>query len=154
MRTILKPGILALTIVGLFMGLLPAAAASGGPPRFTVGPYHFQSPSFKIDSKDATDVVMPTFTIAPGQSNGWHIHPGPGFVMVTQGTLTLYRFDGDSCTKSVYGPGEGFVEAPGQVHTARNEGTTALVGQATFIGVPVGQSFRTTVAAPTGANCP
>gem|GEM_PF-5757208 len=42
--------------------------------------------------------------------------------------MTLYRVDGDSCTKSVFGPGEGYVEAPGQVHTARNEGTTPLTG--------------------------
>src|SRR5579864_2441168 len=89
------------------------ALAATGPTHATVGPFHYQSNDFKIDSKGTTEVVMPTFSIAPGTSNKWHTHPGPGFIIVTQGTLTLYRaLDDGSCAKSVYNAGEGYVEAP------------------------------------------
>ena len=148
-----------LPLVVAFAGLLTAAisvqlaGASGGPPTATIGPYHFQSNDFKIDSKSRSDVVMPSFTILPGHSNHWHVHPGPGYIIVTAGTLTLYRSTAAGCERSSYGPGEGFVEAPGQVHIARNEGTTALTGVATFLDVPAGTgAFRTTVPAPD--NCP
>ena len=144
-----------LAIAGLLSAAISVqlAGAGGGPPTATVGPYHFHSNDFKIDSKAPSDVVMPSFTILPGHSNRWHVHPGPGYIIVTAGTLTLYRSTDAGCERTSYGPGEGFVEVPGQVHIARNEGTTTLTGVATFLDVPAGTgAFRTTVAAP--ANCP
>src|SRR4026207_474384 len=30
-------------------------------------------------------------TIAPGGTTGWHMHPGPHLIVVTEGTLTYYR---------------------------------------------------------------
>src|SRR5436190_23090887 len=31
-------------------------------------------------------------------SSGWHTHPGPSLVIVTQGTVTEYRGDDPTCT--------------------------------------------------------
>lgn len=140
--------------VGALVLTAGLAFAASPPSHATVPGFHFQTNDFKIDSKGSTEVVMPTFTINPGLSNGWHTHPGPGFIIVTSGTLTLYRaLDDGTCDRSVFGPGEGFVEAPGQVHIARNEGTVPLTGVATFLDVPAGTTaFRTSVAAP--AACP
>lgn len=146
------PMIMATT---LLLAGIPAAEAiaTTGPPTATVGPYHFQSDTFKIFSKVPTDVVMLQVAIAPAHSNGWHVHPGPAFVIVTAGTLTLYRSTDSGCDRTTYGPGQGFMETPGQVHIARNEGTTGETGVATFLNVPAGTgAFRTSVPAP--ANCP
>jgi len=138
----------------LFLASVPAAqaVATGGPPTATIGPYHFHSDTFEIFSKEATDVVTVPVMIAPSHSNGWHVHPGPAFVIVTAGTLTLYRATDSGCDRSTYGPGQGFVEAPGLVHIARNEGTTLVTGFATILNVPAATgAFRTNVAPPD--NC-
>src|SRR5687768_6519248 len=34
--------------------------------------------------------------IAPGGHTGWHSHPGPVFVMITAGTMTLEQADGST----------------------------------------------------------
>jgi len=126
MTTMKRNFLFGLAIAGLLSAAISVqlAGAGGGPPTATVGPYHFHSNDFKIDSKEPSDVVMPSFTILPGHSNRWHVHPGPGYIIVTAGTLTLYRSTDAGCERTSYGPGEGFVEVPGQVHIARNEGTT------------------------------
>jgi hypothetical protein len=35
-------------------------------------------------------------------SSGWHTHPGPSLVIVTQGTVTAYDGDDPTCTPHVY----------------------------------------------------
>ena len=47
---------------------------------------------------DVEDIVMIEFTIAPGGYFGWHRHGGPVWVVVKQGTLTLYDSDDETCT--------------------------------------------------------
>jgi len=123
--------------------------------RATLDPYHFDSNDFKIFQKDRQDIVMRQLTLAPGGSAGWHFHPGPSFVIVTQGTLSLYQASDPTCTAQRFGPGEGFVEAPGEdhVHIARNEGTTPLVIVITFLDVPIGRPFRLDAPAPQPDNC-
>lgn len=37
------------------------------------------------------DVTALRITLPPGASTGWHRHPGPGFMVVTQGAVTIYR---------------------------------------------------------------
>jgi quercetin dioxygenase-like cupin family protein len=129
------------------------AYASAGPIHATVGPFHFQSSDFKIDSKQPTDVVVAQVVLTTGKTSGWHTHPGPGFVIVTSGTLTVYRLTDDgTCSKNHYQSGEGFVEAPGQVHIAKNLGATTAQATATFLAVPPRDAFKTLVPAPSG--CP
>ncbi len=154
-------GILAL--FGIFVAVISAGpslatAPSGVGATFTyrapVDSYHFDSTDFKIFQKDREDIMMRQLTIAPGGSAGWHFHPGPSFVIVTQGTLSLYQANDPTCTAQRFGAGEGFVEAPGEdhVHIARNEGTTSVVLLVTFLDVPVGGAFR--LDAPRPGNCP
>lgn len=127
-------------------------AAATSPPRATLAPYHANTPDMKIDSKDAKDVVITQFSIAPGKSTGWHFHPGPTFIIVTAGTLTRYQADDPTCTGTPYGPNTGFFEAPGDVHIARNEGTESVVGMVAYLNVPIGGAVKTPVASP--GNCP
>jgi quercetin dioxygenase-like cupin family protein len=133
----------------------PAPAPAPAPPvHATVGGFHFSSDKFKINSEKRTEVVMPQITIHAGASSGWHTHPGPGFVIVTSGTLVLYQVIDDRCVKSTYGAGQGFVETPGDVHIARNEGASGdVTAVATFLDVAPGTTvYKTIVPAP--AACP
>ena len=146
-------GILTL-VIGSGTSLATAPSGFGAPftYRATVDPYHFQSNDFKVDQKNPQDVVVRQLTIAPGGNSGWHSHPGPVYVLVTQGTLTNYNAEDPTCTGTTISAGQGFVEPPRNVHIVRNEGTTTAVLVATFVDVPVGGSFR--IDAPRPGNCP
>ncbi len=55
-------------------------------------------------------------------SSGWHTHPGPSLVIVTQGTVTEYDGDDPACTPHVYSAGgpNSFVDiGGGAVHSSR-----------------------------------
>jgi quercetin dioxygenase-like cupin family protein len=105
-----------------------------------------------VKTKEDVDIVTSTATIAVGGYTGWHSHPGPVFVTVTKGTLTVYN--APKCEPEVYPAGTGFVEAsPKTVHMVRNEGTEEAQFAATFI-LPVGAVRRIDEPQPTGANCP
>ena len=57
-------------------------------------------------------------------STGWHTHPGPSLVIVTQGTVTAYEGDDPTCTPHVYSASgtNSFVDiGGGDVHIIRDE---------------------------------
>lgn len=154
----------------LVLGVLAAAVLSVGTALATPGsgvtstlfgraaldPFHIQTPDFKIHSKKPTDVVMRKTEIAVGGHSGWHTHPGPTFVIVTQGRLELTR--AEDCTPHVFGPGEekeGFVEIGNDVHIARNAGKVPVVAYVTQLNVPVEGAFTdSTVDFPANCNVP
>jgi len=77
---------------------------------------------------------------------GWHGHPGPIFITVTQGELTYYEYDDPTCTPHVVTAGHGFVDT-GRGHMVRNEsGQTAQ--DVSVIIAPVGGAFRSELPAP------
>jgi quercetin dioxygenase-like cupin family protein len=131
-------------IIGGLLLLTPlalAGAAQATPPsnshstqlgRIHLGPFHERSHGFTISSSHPTDTVVLTTTIDPGGSTGWHSHPGPAFIVVVRGTLTLY--DGND------------------PHIARNEGNTPVTVVQTYLDVPPGGSPRIDEPAP--GNCP
>jgi quercetin dioxygenase-like cupin family protein len=147
---------LAILAVVLGSGTSQATAPSGFSANFTyratLPPFHSDSNDYKMFQKNPQDVVMRQLTILPGGSSGWHSHPGPTYVLVVQGTDSLYEAADPTCTATNYGPGEGFVEPPGDVHVSRNEGSTNVVLLVTFLDVPVGGAFR--IDAPNPGNCP
>lgn len=97
------------------------------------------------------DVVVQSITIAPGGHSGWHSHPGQAIVVVKSGTFTSYTLK-DPCTPHDYPAGSVYIDPGyGNVHIARNNGTTALEIEVTYLDVPVGAPFRTDEAAP--ATC-
>ena len=132
----------------------PGSGFSRGPiSRATIDSHHWDSNDYKLFQKNAEDIVVFEVTIAPGGGSGWHSHPGPTYVIVTQGTASLYEAaDNPTCQARTFGPGQGFVELPGDVHNLRNNGSATLITQVVFLNVPAGGAFR--IEAPVPGNCP
>ena len=66
-----------------------------------------------------SDVYLTEVTFQPGGQTGWHSHPGPSLITVTEGTLTVYH---DDCTFETYSAGESFTDLGcGDIHNVRNE---------------------------------
>ena len=103
----------------------------------------------KIQTKRPVDVATLQVTFAKGGgSAGWHTHPGPVFVVIKSGEISVWN---ENCEKSVYGPGETFFEmGPKESMLVKNEDPdTDAVVVGTFI-VPVGAAPLTI---PTRHRC-
>jgi quercetin dioxygenase-like cupin family protein len=58
-----------------------------------------------INQAHGSNAVLQHLHFAPGQSTGWHTHPGPNIVAVVTGSFTLID---EHCVETEYGPGQGF----------------------------------------------
>jgi len=58
-----------------------------------------------INQAHGTNTVLQHLRFTPGQSTGWHTHPGPNIVMIVKGSFTLID---EHCIETQYGPGQGF----------------------------------------------
>ncbi|HJQ51494.1 MAG TPA: cupin domain-containing protein [Gaiellaceae bacterium] len=105
---------------------------------------------FRAHSIAPIDIVVRRHDYAPGASTGWHQHPGPIFITVTQGQLTYYEYDDPTCTPHVITAGQGFVDT-GDGHIVRNE-TDQPSEDISVITAPVGGAFRAELPAP-NPNC-
>jgi quercetin dioxygenase-like cupin family protein len=108
-------------------------------------PYTFQV-------QQPADVVVAKATVPPGASFGWHSHRAAVVAMVKSGTLSLYDSADPACTPRRYPAGQGFVEQPGHVHLARNEGRKPVVVLVTYLGLQHGVNPDVPAAKP--GNCP
>jgi len=127
-------------------GVTPTVLARG-----TYAPFHVKSPpgspvDFKAKAKSPIDIVVRKHDYAVGGYTGWHGHPGPVFITVTQGALTYYEYDDPSCTPHVVTVGHGFVDN-GVGHMVRNESGEPAQDVSVIIA-PVGGAFRTELPAP------
>jgi hypothetical protein len=105
---------------------------------------------FRAHSTSQIDVVVQKHDYAPGATTGWHQHPGPVFITVTQGQLSFYERNDPTCTPHVYSAGQGFVDT-GDGHIGRNE--TGQPAQDVVVAIaPVGGAFRSELPAP-GPYC-
>lgn len=83
---------------------------------------HVPGHKVKIDTKGVSDIYVTRNAIDVGGQSGWHTHPGPSLIIVTQGEIMAYEGDDPTCTGTLYTVGEGFVdEGGGHVHLLRNE---------------------------------
>lgn len=107
-----------------------------------------------LKSKDDTDVGADRLSIQPGGVSGWHAHPAPVFVTVTQGSVVWYDGSNPLCTAHTYNTGESFIEGPYRIHDVRNASASA---SAEFIAVVIkpagfeGPAFR--LDRPEPNNC-
>src|ERR687897_1964342 len=114
-----------------FLALISPAAAEpavGVTPnvigRATFDAFNLQSDprvmELSAQAKRPVDIVVRTHDYAPGSSTGWHSHPGPVFITVTEGQVTFYERDDPTCTPKVVLKGQGYVDT-GKGHIGRNE---------------------------------
>lgn len=98
-----------------------------------------------------TDLFITEVTFQPNSQTGWHSHPGPSLITVTEGTLTVYH---DDCTFETYSAGESFTDLGcGDIHNVRNE-TGAEAKDIAVQLVPHGAARRSEAADPKCPNVP
>ena len=98
-----------------------------------------------------SDLHITQNTFQPGGQSGWHTHPGPSLITVTEGTVTVYE---DDCTSTTYSVGESFTDIGcGDVHNIRNE-TGAEAKTIAVQIVPHGATRRIDAADPGCAQVP
>jgi hypothetical protein len=132
-------------------GVTPTILARGTYDKFEVkSAKHGAIDEFKAQSESSIDLVVRKHDYLPGSSTGWHAHPGPVFITVTQGQLTFYEADDRTCTPHVVTAGHGYVDS-GRGHIGRNE-TDLPAQDVSVIVAPVGGVFRSELPAP-NPNC-
>jgi quercetin dioxygenase-like cupin family protein len=132
------------------VGVTGTLLARGTYHGFNVRSDHGSIDDFRAHSTSQIDVVVQKHDYAPGATTGWHQHPGPVFITVTQGQLSFYERSDRTCTAHVYTAGQGFVDT-GDGHIGRNE-TSQPAQDVTVAIAPVGGAFRTELPAP-GPYC-
>jgi len=88
-------------------------------------------------------------------STGWHTHPGPSLVIVTQGTVTEYLGDDPTCTPHVYSASgtNSFVDIGGGMeHIIRNE--SGAVAKTVAVQLIPKDATRRIDVTPAPGNCP
>ena len=103
-----------------------------------------------IDRRHLSNVVTVRIDFRAGDTTGWHSHPGPVFVQVVSGAVTLRHAAHGRCLSEVVSAGHGFFEAPGAVHVAENRRPAPAVLYATFVLPP---NAGPEVSAPIPAPC-
>jgi quercetin dioxygenase-like cupin family protein len=145
-----------LIITAVLIGALgtTAAALAGGRHPITekvLGAASIAQP-YTFQVQQPAGVVVARATVPPGASFGWHSHRAAVVATVKSGTLSLYDSADPSCTPQRYSAGQGFVEQPGHVHLARNEGRKPVVVLVTYLGLAHGANPDAPAAKP--GNCP
>ena len=113
---------------------------------------HASSSGIQIKTHGPKDMLVTSITVDPSGSFGWHTHPGPVLVSVASGTLSLYHAEHHQCHRETITAGQGFIEAGGDVHLARNEGTSTVQLYVTFLAPTGTTEFLTEVAAPAACS--
>ena len=131
-------------------GVTPTLLARGTYDAFKVRSVKSSPIDFKAKAKTPVDLVVRKHDYLPGSTTGWHSHPGPVFITVTQGQLTYYHYDDPTCTPHVVSAGQGFVD-DGRGHIVRNE-SGQPAQDVSVIVAPVGGAFRGELPAP-GPHC-
>ena len=89
--------------------------------------------------RDASTTLIVKGTWEPGGTSGWHTHPGPVIVNVTEGELRIVYAMGDDCVAHTYAAGEAFIDTGKHPEVAVNPSNTErAVLYMTFLGVPEG----------------
>ena len=113
--------IIGLTALALVLGVVIATDAAPSA-RWATSYEHLSMPEdFKA--------MMVVVDFPPGAVFPLHSHGGPVVAMVIEGEITLVQ----NGVSKVYKAGEGFNEPLGQIHEARNKGTTKAAVAVTYL---------------------
>jgi quercetin dioxygenase-like cupin family protein len=106
----------------------------------------------QFETRGRAEMLTSAITVDPGGSFGWHSHPGPVLVAISQGTLTEYHAERGRCMHSTVGPGQAFTESGGVVHLARNETSHPVELNAIFFAKPGVSEFLIAEKRPRGCR--
>ena len=142
----------AASLVGVTMaspavGVQPTLLARGAYEDFKVKSIKGSPVEFDVKAKSVVDVVVRKHDYAVASHTGWHSHPGPVFITVTEGTLTYYLYDDPTCTPHEVSKGSGFVD-DGRGHMVRNESGQPAQDVSVIIAPPAPALFRGELDAP------
>ena len=143
--------LVSVTMASPAVGVQPTLLARGAYEDFRVKSIKGSSVEFDVKAKSMVDVVVRRHDYAVGSHTGWHSHPGPVFITVTEGTLTYYLYDDPTCTPHVVAKGSGFVD-DGRGHMVRNESGQPAQDVSVIIAPPIPAPFRGELDAP-NPNC-
>ncbi len=107
-------------------------------------PFRAKANGIRLQAKRRIDVATAHLTFQPGDSTGWHKHPGPTVVTITTGQLTL---TGRRCRSRTFEAGDTFVEKGPRRHMAVNTGETTTETIVTFF-MPEGAEALAIPATP------
>jgi quercetin dioxygenase-like cupin family protein len=127
-----------------------ASASAPGDPIVTPLAAALVPGPIDIDRRHPSNVVTVRIDFRAGDTTGWHSHPGPVFVQVVSGAVTLRHAAHGRCLSQVVRAGHGFFETPGAVHVAENPRPAPAVLYATFVLPP---NAGPEVSAPIPAPC-
>jgi hypothetical protein len=139
------------TMASPAVGVQPTLLARGSYEDFKVKSVKGSPVEFDVKAKSVVDVVVRKHDYAVGSNTGWHSHPGPVLITVTEGTLTYYLYDDPTCTPHVVTKGSGFVD-DGRGHIVRNESGQPAQDVSVIIAPPAPALFRGELDAP-NPNC-
>ena len=165
----MKRTALVLTVAVTALGAVAAAAIAmvagdsgpAGPTGVHITPLskgtlassvHAKAAGIEFTTNGRKDVLVTRITVDPAGSFGWHSHPGPVLVTVGKGTLTVYDATKHGCQRSTVTVGDAFIEDGHHIHLARNEGSTPVELNATFLARPGTTQFLKTEPQPPGCN--
>ena len=97
---------------------------------------HADGAGVDFRTRGPKQALVTSITVDRGGTFGWHSHPGPVLVTVAKGTLAEFHAEGDRCPRTTVTAGQAFVESGGEVHLARNAGSTPVELNATFLARP------------------
>lgn len=137
-------------------GFIPNPFVNGHFGKISIQPNGNKTDKWGLIMKtlDDTDIGADRLAIQPGGYSGWHAHPGPVFITVTQGSVVFYDGADPLCPSRTYGTGESFIESAYDVHFVKNASASAA---AEYIAVTikpegfVGLAFR--LDRPEPNNC-
>jgi quercetin dioxygenase-like cupin family protein len=107
-----------------------------------------------LKTLDSTDIGADRLTVQAGGYSGWHAHPAPVFVTVTQGSIVWVDGSDPLCTPHSYNAGDSFIEHAYRVHNVRNASNSATAEFVAVVIKPigyVGPAFR--LDRPEPNNC-
>lgn len=128
-------------------GFAPAPIVNGH-----FGTLHVNTPSNKtgkwglnLKTLAPTDIGADRLTVQANGYSGWHAHPAPVFVTVTQGSIIWYDGSDPSCPPHHYSQGQSFIEGAYRIHNVRNASATDVAEFVAIVIKPegfVGPAFR------------
>lgn len=108
-----------------------------------------------LKTLDDTDIGADRLGIQPGGVSGWHAHPAPVFVTVTQGSITWYDGSDPLCTAHTYSAGQSFIEGAYRPHNVKNASNSASAEYVAVVIKPAGfpgPAFRLDRDKPNNCN--